>query len=107
MKLPKRAGGRSAPHVPNRTTAMSPLTAARASRTTKSMLGIPMSVVMMDTGTPLNVPAQRRCMVEKVATAWQQQRRQSEVGGVRHTKRALRQSNGMCPSTGLRICVGA
>lgn len=107
MKLPKHAGGRSAPHVPNRTTAMLPLTAARASRTTKSMLGIPMSVVIMDTGTPLNMPAQRRCMVEKVATAWQQQRRQSELGGVRHNKRALQQSNGMCPSTGLHICVGA
>lgn len=57
IKLPKRAGGRSAPHVPRRTIAIWPLTAARASRTTKSILGIPMSVVMMDTGTPSNSPA--------------------------------------------------
>lgn len=57
MKLPRRAGGRSAPHVPSRTTAICPVTAARASLTTKSMFGIPISVVMMDTGTPSNRPA--------------------------------------------------
>lgn len=56
MKLPRVAGGRSAPHVPSRTIAMCPLTAARASRTTKSMLGMPMSVVIIDTGTPSNRP---------------------------------------------------
>lgn len=59
MKLPRRAGGRRAPHVPKRTTAIWPLTAARASRTTKSMFGMPMRVVMMDTGTPSYSPAGR------------------------------------------------
>jgi hypothetical protein len=60
MKLPRRAGGRRAPQVPSRTIAMCPLTAARASLTTKSMLGMPISVVMMDTGTPSNSPAGNR-----------------------------------------------
>lgn len=52
MKLPSRAGGLSAPHVPSLTMAICPATAARASLTTKSMLGMPMRVVTMDTGTP-------------------------------------------------------
>jgi hypothetical protein len=65
MKLPRRAGGRSAPQVPNRTMAMCPLTAARASLTTKSILGIPMSVVMIDTGTPSKSPAGHRQHIHK------------------------------------------
>lgn len=52
-----RAGACTEPQVPSRRSAMGPETTARHSRTTKSMLGMPMCVVTMLTGTPLYRPA--------------------------------------------------
>jgi hypothetical protein len=43
--------------VPSRTIAMGPSMTARLSLTTKSMLGMPMSVVTMLTGVAPKVPA--------------------------------------------------
>ena len=56
MRLPRLAGGCSAPHVPSRTIAICPSTTALVSRTTKSMLGMPMCVLTMLTGTSLYFP---------------------------------------------------
>ena len=56
IRLPRLAGGCSAPHVPSRTIAICPSTTARVSRTTKSILGMPMCVLTMLTGTSLYFP---------------------------------------------------
>ena len=55
-KLPRPAGGCTAPHVPSLTIAMEPSTMAWHSLITKSMLAIPIMVLTMLTDLPWKVP---------------------------------------------------
>ena len=44
------------PHVPNQTIAIGPYTAYFSSRTTKSIIGVPIPVATIEIGTPQKVP---------------------------------------------------
>jgi hypothetical protein len=54
--VPTGVRASSRPHVPRRMMAIGPSTTARVSRTTKSIMGVPMPVLTIDTGAPRTSP---------------------------------------------------